>query len=169
VLDRPFLHVSEIEIAQVSERLDWCRRSKRHQPGIEVLLHPVLEIDRAVDVMALAVVNARTDVPPQEILCRICDDDARDVSRCDDASALFLEGLDRLRHDGLLLRCEAPTRLRGTRHGGRVVEESPRNSDPRPLQSVALERRTIVAICWVCRRASLDRLGRANRPRARRA
>src|SRR5206468_12680685 len=64
------LLVSGVPGDQLGQRLHGSRRAKRLQPGIEIALHPVLQIDRAVLVLAAPLLHPRALTPQQEVVDR---------------------------------------------------------------------------------------------------
>src|SRR6185369_3834933 len=81
--------------------------AERLQPAVEVALHPVLQHNRAVLVLALRVVGARAAIPAQEVVLRILIDDARNVRGIDDDRALGLEDGNGVVHRLLLIGIQA--------------------------------------------------------------
>ena len=110
VLDRVRLHVRFVVRNQVGERLQWRRGAERVEPLVEVALHAVLQVDRAVLVLAAPLVDARALAPQHEVVLRVLVDDARDVGGIDDDRALLLQHGNRLFHRLLLLVVEPTAR-----------------------------------------------------------
>ena len=96
--------------------------------------------------LPLALSSACADGPQQEVALRIGRDDARDVGRIDDDRALLLEHGDGLGHHLRLLGVQAAARSLRARRRRRVVEERPRNADPRAFQATAIEEARVVAV-----------------------
>src|SRR5262249_38369054 len=145
VLDRTGLLMGGIPGDQIFQRFQRRSRTEAVEPLVEVALHSVFEVDRAVLVLAASVVDAAAGVPQHEIVLRILVDHARDIRRIDnDGAALFQDGDRVVHHPSLRVVQPTPGILfAGWRDA--VVEEGARDADARAFQAVAIEKLRVVA------------------------
>ena len=119
------------------------------EPAVEVALHAVLEIDRAVLVLAPALRSTPEHVFHSRKLFFGSLSTMLGMSAGSTMTApCCLEDRDRLGHRLLLIVVQPAARLRsspGRRSARLVVEERARNADARALQAVAVEELRVVA------------------------
>ena len=162
VLDGPTLRIGNVEPTQFGQRLERRRSTQRRQPHVEVALHAVCEVDGAIRIASLAIVHAAARAPEQKVARGIGNDDAGNICRIHDGGPLTPERCDRFVHHRRLRRVDSAAWRARTRHRERLVEERAWHANTRALQSIALEKRPIVAIDWRCAafRGRVIRIGR---------
>ena len=159
VLDRAHLLVVGVPLAQLGQRLHRRGGAEGGEPLVEIALHAVGEIDRAL--LALHVVHVGADAPEEVVVGGVLVDDAGDVGGIDDDRALRFEDVDRVIHRLGLLGIESAARRGRAGRRELVVEAGARDADARAFQAVLFQELRVVVIRRrrAARRGGIVRIG----------